>query len=78
VVQLVLDLRPRVVGLSCAMPEAVPAARELVSSLRARLEPEVHCRYVMSGFAFRMDGAASLSIADPDIEVVVDVKAFRP
>lgn len=78
IVYLALDLRPRVLGLSCALPEAVPAACELVSSLRARLEPEVHCRYVMSGFAFRMNGPASPSIADPDIEVVVDLNSWRP
>ena len=71
-------LRPRCIGLSCALPDAVPVAQALVARLRERLARELECRWVLSGFAFRMGGSASLPHVDPGIEVVIDLAGFCP
>lgn len=76
-VDLARDLRPRFIGFSCALPESVPVAVELVRSLRERLEPELQCRYVLSGFAFRLGGGAAPPTLGPGIEVAVDLDFFR-
>ena len=70
-------IRPRLIGFSCALPAAVPVAVNLIEQLRARLEPEVTCGYVLSGFAFRFGGAAIASTIPAGIEVAVDLDYFR-
>lgn len=77
-VEQVQRLRPRSVGFSCALPDAVPAAREVIARLRERLEPQLTCRYVLSGFAFRAGGATSPPPLESGIEVVVALESFRP
>ncbi|MDO9017273.1 MAG: hypothetical protein Q8S73_38810 [Deltaproteobacteria bacterium] len=67
-------LRPRFIGFSCALPPAVSVATDLVSRLRAGLEPELMCRYVLSGFAFRRGGASP--VVAPGIEVALDLDYF--
>jgi hypothetical protein len=69
------SLGPRFIGFSCALPSNVPVAVELVRLLRARLEPELRCRYVLSGFAFRLGGRASAPPA-PGVEVALDLDFF--
>ncbi|MEA3245432.1 MAG: hypothetical protein U9Q74_04690, partial [Gemmatimonadota bacterium] len=70
---LVAGLRPRVVGFSCSLPDSVPVARDIISQLRARPEPDFRCRYVVSGHAFRMGGSRERPDVGPGIDVVVDV-----
>jgi hypothetical protein len=77
-VHLVRELRPRWVGFSCALPDAKTAARELIVGMRAQLEPELCCRYALSGFAFRFGGAKSTLEDLGGILVVRDLDAFAP
>ena len=67
-------LRPRVIGFSCAVPWLVPALEERVAKVRERLEPDLHVRCVVSGFAFRHEVAVPR--VGEGIEVVVDLDSF--
>jgi methanogenic corrinoid protein MtbC1 len=77
IVTVARELRPRLVGLSCALPSAVPPAVDLVTRVRGQLEPELCCRYVLGGFAFRLGGGVRPSAVAPGIEVVVDLEWFN-
>ncbi len=68
---LVRELRPRVIGFSCALPESVRVATDLVEQLRAEPDPVFHCRYLLSGFAFRMPGADCAAMVSPGIEIAL-------
>lgn len=74
IVALARALRPRAIGFSCALPAAVPATRQLVAAVRARLEPDLVCRYVVSGFAFR---AHEIPASSVDATVIADLAAVK-
>jgi hypothetical protein len=76
IVTLARELQPRFIGLSCALPSAVPPAVDLITRLRGQLEPGLCCRYVLGGFAFRLGGGVRPSAVAPGIEVVVDLDWF--
>ncbi len=78
VADLARDLRPRLVGFSCALPSMVAPTVEFVARLRERLEPGLRCRYVLGGFAFRQDGAGPPPEVGPEIAVIADLEAFDP
>lgn len=61
--------RPAVVGFSCALPGQVPAVLATVAELRRRLEPQLRCRYLLSGVAFRR----GLDLVAPGVEIAVDL-----
>jgi methanogenic corrinoid protein MtbC1 len=69
------SLQPRFVGFSCAIPESIPVAVDLVGRLRERLEPNLCCGYVLSGFAFRLGGAPAPP-PEAGIEVALDMDFF--
>ena len=75
-VEIAQQLRPRHLGLSCAMPQAVPVAADLIVRLRERLEPALGARYLMSGFAFRLAGNAAAPTLPPGVDVVLDLGYF--
>ena len=72
-VEVARALRPRIVGFSCSLPAQVPGVAALIAQLRERLEPEMSCRWVLSGMAFRLGGSALAPTVGPDIEVLLDV-----
>ena len=76
IVTQVISLRPRFVGLSCALPSHVPNAVDLITRLRERVEPHLSCRYLLGGFAFRMGGAAVPPHVGNNIEVVIELGSF--
>jgi len=76
-VTLARELQPRFIGLSCALPSAVPPAVDLITRLRERLEPGLCCRYVLGGFAFRLGGGVRPPAVAPGIDVVVDLEWFN-
>jgi methanogenic corrinoid protein MtbC1 len=69
-------LRPRFIGLSCALPHAVVEAKALIDQLKAALEPDLQCRYVLSGVAFRLGGSADPPNVSHGAEVVLDLDHF--
>ncbi|HXG70029.1 MAG TPA: hypothetical protein VNJ04_05375 [Gemmatimonadaceae bacterium] len=69
-------LRPRFIGFSCALPQAVAAANALVGTLKAALEPDLHCRYVLSAFAFRLGESAEPPKVSHGAEVILDLELF--
>ena len=73
IVALVRDLRPRAIGLSCALPAAATAAMDLVTSLREALEPELRCRYFLSGMALRTGAWTSDPSTLRGVEVVTEL-----
>jgi methanogenic corrinoid protein MtbC1 len=75
---LARELRPRFIGFSCALPSVVRPTVDLIHRLRERLEPELCCRYVLGGFAFRLGGGDRPPVVDPGIDVVVDLDFFNP
>lgn len=75
--ELAKSLRPRVIGFSCALPSQIAVATDLIARLRASLEPDWRCRYVVSGFAFRMASSSSSDLPD-GVEVLVDLEGFHP
>jgi methanogenic corrinoid protein MtbC1 len=77
IVTLARRLQPRFIGLSCALPSAVPPAVDLITRLRGQLEPGLCCRYVLGGFAFRLGGGARPQAVGPGVEVVVDLEWFN-
>jgi methanogenic corrinoid protein MtbC1 len=77
IVTVARELQPRFIGLSCALPSAVPQAVDLVTRLRGQLEPGLCCRYVLGGFAFRLGGGVRPSAVAPGIEVIVDLEWFN-
>ncbi len=46
-------LRPRVVGLSCALPAPVPGADAVLVELDRRVTRSWQRRFILGGFAFR-------------------------
>lgn len=76
VLERVLALQPRFIGISCALPGHVQEATELVTRLRTALGPGVHTRFVLSGFAFRLGGDGESPVLPPGIEVVRDLEEF--
>jgi methanogenic corrinoid protein MtbC1 len=76
IVTVARELHPRFIGLSCALPSAVPPAVDLITRLRGQLEPGLCCRYVLGGFAFRLGGGVRPPAVAPGIEVVVDLERF--
>lgn len=76
IVVLAQQLRPRAIGFSCALPESIQAANAVITKLRARLEPVLEVRYLLSGFAFRLGGGHALPSIDVGVEVVVDMEAL--
>jgi len=52
-------LRPRVIGISCALATSLPAADELLIELDKRIEPSWPRRFLLGGFAVRGDPAGS-------------------
>lgn len=72
-IALTIDAKPRVVGFSCALPDAVPVACDLIAELQARPEPVFRCRYVVSGHAFRIGGHQAQYAVGAGIDVVMDV-----
>jgi methanogenic corrinoid protein MtbC1 len=77
IVTVARELQPRFIGLSCALPSAVPPAVDLITRLRGQLEPELCCRYVLGGFAFRLGGGVRPRAVAPGIDVVVDLEWFN-
>lgn len=75
-VELARKVRPRAIGFSCALPTAVAAACELITRLRTALAPDLTCRFVLAGFAFRLGPTMPLLPVEPDIEIVVDLESF--
>ncbi|MEP7085766.1 MAG: hypothetical protein ABI884_00405 [Gemmatimonadota bacterium] len=73
---LVIDFEPRAVGLSCSLPDSVPVACDIIAKLQARSEPAFHCRYLVSGHAFRMGGRHVRPTVGAGIDVVMDVVAL--
>ena len=76
IVAVAKELRPRIIGFSCALPFVVPGTVDLIQHLRGRLEPGLLCRYVLGGFAFRLGGGAQPLTVAPGIEVVTDLDFF--
>jgi hypothetical protein len=77
IVTVARELRPRFIGLSCALPSAVPPAVGLIRRLRERLEPGLPCRYVLGGFAFRLGGGVRPPAVAAGIDVVVDLDWYN-
>ena len=77
IVDVARELHPRFIGLSCALPSAVPPAVDLVTRLRGKLEPGLCCRYVLGGFAFRLGGGVRPTAVPAGIDVVVDLDWFN-
>jgi len=75
-VALMIELRPRAVGFSCSLPDAVPVACEIIAKLQARPEPAFKCRYVVSGHAFRMGGGLARPAVGAGIDIVMDAAAL--
>ncbi|MDQ3090584.1 MAG: cobalamin B12-binding domain-containing protein [Actinomycetota bacterium] len=75
-VSLAQRLRPRFIGFSCALPQAVAAANALVGQIKEALESDLHCRYVLSGFAFRLGGSAEPPKVSHGAEVMLDLDLF--
>ena len=76
IVDLARRVRPRAIGFSCAMPTAVTAAGELITHLRRALAPDMACRFVLGGFAFRLGPATPPPPVEADVEIVVDLESF--
>lgn len=73
IIALMMEVRPKVVGFSCTLPESVPVACDMIASLQARPEPAFRCRYIVSGHAFRLGGGSAVPTVGAGIEVVIDV-----
>jgi methanogenic corrinoid protein MtbC1 len=76
IVTMARELRPRFIGLSCALPSSIPLAVDLITRLRGQLEPGPGCRYLLGGFVFRLGGGSEPPAVAPGIEVVVDLDWF--
>ena len=76
-VALARRLRPSAIGFSCALPHSARVALDLVSSLRAELEPELECRYLLGGFAFRFGADIADEARAAGIEIIQDVTTLR-
>lgn len=76
-VALARRLRPSAIGFSCALPHSARVALELVTSLRAHLEPELECRYLLGGFAFRSGTGVAANATAARIEIIRDVTALE-
>jgi hypothetical protein len=70
--------RPRVVGISCALPASLVAADRAVLELRAIVDPTWPRRFLIGGFALRGEGfdwvsaaGASLAVTLEDVERIV-------
>ena len=74
--RLTQELRPRCVGLSCALASDVPLAARTLDRLRARGETAFRSRYVLSGFAFRLGGGETQPELPPGIELALDLDFF--
>jgi methanogenic corrinoid protein MtbC1 len=72
-IALARRLRPSAIGFSCALPHSARVASDLVSSLRAELEPELECRYLLGGFAFRLGADVAVEAPAAGIEIVQDL-----
>jgi methanogenic corrinoid protein MtbC1 len=58
-VEEVERLRPRVIGISCALATSLPAADELLNELGNRIDPSWPRRFLLGGFALRGDAAST-------------------
>ena len=76
IVSMARALRPRFIAQSCTMTSHVSTAVALAGRLRTRIEPELRCRYVLGGFAFRLGGGGAPP-AIPDVEVALDLNFFK-
>lgn len=65
-------LRPRVVGISCALPSALPAVDALVTELGRRVDPGWQRRFLVSGFALRAPDAAWTSAAGASVAASIE------
>lgn len=75
-IALARELRPAAIGFSCALPASVQVAAELIMQLRSALEGELSCRYLASGFAFRLEGADLAATLPVGVEIVLDLPSF--
>ncbi len=75
-VAISLELRPRFIGFSCALPHSVPVATDLILHLRERLSPQFSAGYLLAGFAFRHGAGDVASGPTPGIEIVTDLEYF--
>ncbi len=71
---LVRERRPRMVGLSCALPASIDVAVALILRLREPLVPALQPRFILSGMAFRLGGKPREVPAG--IEIVEDLSYF--
>jgi methanogenic corrinoid protein MtbC1 len=62
-VEEVERLRPRMVGISCALATSLPAADELLIDLADRIDPSWPRRFLLGGFALRGEGPSWVSAA---------------
>ena len=74
-VQEIERLRPRMVGISCALASSLPAADELLLDLAGRIDPSWPRRFLLGGFAVRGPGrpwssaaGAAVATTPQDIE----------
>ncbi|MCE9576763.1 MAG: cobalamin B12-binding domain-containing protein [Deltaproteobacteria bacterium] len=65
-------LRPRVVGISCALPSALPKADAMVLELAARVDPSWPRRFLIGGFAVRAQGRPWVSAAGAEIAPTIE------
>jgi methanogenic corrinoid protein MtbC1 len=68
----IVRLRPAVVGLSCALPAALPEADALIAELRARVDASWQGAFVLGGFALRAGDASWTSAAGATVAVTLD------
>jgi methanogenic corrinoid protein MtbC1 len=72
IVEEIERLRPRMVGVSCALPASLPAADAVLLELAASVDPKWPRRFMLGGFALRSAGASWVSAAGADVAVSVD------